>query len=99
MINLIKHKLSTLRPNNIADSSKLSRFLYMNTIENKVISNNMLESSTKLQTSAPEMQARTPKDKKIKKKKKATNNNISSSVSPQSRPYTWFLALPSKEIF
>ena len=94
MINLIKHKIYTIRVQNIPDSSNLRRLLCMDTIENKVISNNMLDSSTKLKASVLEEQARTTKFRK--KKKKATNNDISSSGSPHSRPYTWFLALPSK---
>ena len=70
----------------------------MDTKESKVISNNMLESDTKLKASVQEEQAPISKVEKVKKEK-ATNNDISSSVSSHTRPYTWFLALPSKDNF
>ena len=57
----------------------------------------MLESDTKLKASVPEDKARTTKFRtNKKKKKKAASNDMSSSGLPNSRPYTWFLALPSK---
>ena len=96
MINLIKQELSTLHLNNITDRSELSRLLYMDTLEVQGISNNMLESDTKLKVSVPEDKAQTTKFRNNKKKKKAANNDNSSSWSPHSRPYTWFLAIPSK---
>ena len=98
MINTTKFKISSLRLNNIIDSSKLIRLLYMDTFEHNVITNNMLKSDTLLTASVTDEQARTPNIKQTKKKKKKTTNTyISSTGSPHSRPYTWFLAFPSKK--
>ena len=95
--NLIKKKVSSLPINNIKSHRNLIRHINMEAREKKIFPNKLPNSNVKRSFPATDDSICKEKPKKKKQKKKSKDNLTSTSSS--FRPYTWFLAFPSKHAF
>ena len=93
LINLITRVISFLQTNEIEVIKNLRRHSNMESVGKQISSDNMHNLEAKKNSSTPQDQIQ---KEKCGEKKKRRNNADRSSVSSNSRPYTWFLALPSK---
>ena len=86
--------INSFQINPIEQHRGLRDQIKMEASQDNICSNDMLNSKPKKKLSTSNDQT---KKEKYKKKKCKTENDNGSSASSDSRPCTWFLALPSKK--